>query len=253
MTRRKGHEAVLNTLQTAISLISSTGLKKVKLNVVIIRNLNEDEVCSFAELTRSMPISIRFIEFMPFHGNKWDVGKMVPSKDLLDRLRSRYPSIGPASATGEAGAEAEFEANDTAKTYRIPEYKGTIGFISSMSDHFCGTCNRLRLTADGMIKASDTISFCSKPSDSVIIQVCLFDAKEVSLLQMMRAGASDEELLSVIGKAVGGKKVRHAGMENIDVVHNRSMIKIGLSNLFTFIISICLTNLVPLNFSIYRG
>ncbi|KZV70960.1 molybdenum cofactor biosynthesis prote [Peniophora sp. CONT] len=196
MTRRRGHEAVIRSLDAALD---SGRLESVKLNVVVIRGLNDREVLDFVEMTRDRPVSVRFIEFMPFTGNKWDKSKMIPSTDLLERIRGRYPDIGKASD----------ELNDTARSYQVPSFRGSIGFISSMSDHFCGTCNRLRLTADGQIK------------------VCLFDAKEMSLRDQMRSGVDDDELLRTIGKAVHGKKEKHAGMEDIDVVANRPMILIG--------------------------
>jgi len=75
-------------------------------------------------------------------GNKWDKGKMVPSSDLLSVIKTQHP----------AASKASDELNDTARSWAIPGYKGSFGFISSMSDHFCGTCNRLRLTADGQVK-----------------------------------------------------------------------------------------------------
>jgi len=124
---------------------------------------------------------------------------MVPSSVLLSNLQQRYPNI----------TKAPDELNDTARSYRIPDYTGSFGFISSMSDHFCSSCNRLRLTADGQIK------------------VCLFDAKEISLRDLLRGGASDNTVLQAIGVAVHGKKEKHAGMEDIDVVTNRPMILIG--------------------------
>ncbi|KAF9486573.1 molybdenum cofactor biosynthesis prote [Pholiota conissans] len=194
ITRRRGHEAVLKALDVALS----SRLASVKINVVVIKGLNDSEVLDFVEMTKEQPISIRFIEFMPFTGNKWDQKKMVPSSELLDRIRAKYPSV----------QRAPDELNDTARSWLIPGYQGTFGFISSMSDHFCASCNRLRLTADGQIK------------------VCLFDATEVSLRDKMRAGASDTELLDTIGLAVSGKKEKHAGMQDIDVVTNRPMILI---------------------------
>ncbi|KAH9837250.1 molybdenum cofactor biosynthesis prote [Rhodofomes roseus] len=197
MTRRRGHEAVLRCLDAALA----SGLQSVKLNIVVVQGLNDHEVLDFLELTRNKELSVRFIEFMPFTGNKWDKCKMVPSTQLLTRIRQRHPNI----------AKAPDELNDTARSYIIPGYQGSFGFISSMSDHFCSSCNRLRLTADGQIK------------------VCLFDAKEISLRDRMRAGATDEELLQTIGFAVQGKKAKHAGMEDIDVVTNRPMILIGAS------------------------
>ncbi|PPQ66353.1 hypothetical protein CVT26_011072 [Gymnopilus dilepis] len=195
ITRRRGHEAVLKALEVALA----SRLQSVKLNVVVIKGLNDSEVLDFVKLTKDEPLSVRFIEFMPFTGNKWDKKKMVESSDLLRRIKEQHPNV----------QRAPDELNDTAKSWTIPGHKGNFGFISSMSDHFCASCNRLRLTADGQIK------------------VCLFDAKEVSLRDKLRMGASDEELLETIGHAVTGKKEKHAGMEDIDVVTNRPMILIG--------------------------
>ncbi|CAL1694522.1 unnamed protein product [Somion occarium] len=196
MTRRPGHEAVLRSIEMALSIPE---LHSLKLNIVVVKGLNDTEVLDFIDMTRDKRLSVRFIEFMPFTGNKWDKAKMVPSSELLSRIASRHPKVTRASDA----------LNDTARNYFIPGYNGSFGFISSMSDHFCGSCNRLRLTADGQIK------------------VCLFDAKEISLRDQMRQGASDEELLQTVGYAVRGKNEKHAGMEDIDVVTNRPMILIG--------------------------
>ncbi|KAJ8523286.1 hypothetical protein ONZ45_g251 [Pleurotus djamor] len=196
MTRRRGHDAVMKTLSIALN---SPSLHSVKLNVVVIKGLNDSEVLDFVEWTKHERISVRFIEFMPFAGNKWDKSKMVPSVDLLARISQAYPHV----------ARAADELNDTARSWYIPGYQGSFGFISSMSDHFCSSCNRLRITADGQIK------------------VCLFDSTELSLRDQMRTGVSDEDLLKTISQAVHQKKEKHAGMEDIDVVHNRPMILIG--------------------------
>ncbi|OJA07634.1 hypothetical protein AZE42_01106 [Rhizopogon vesiculosus] len=196
MTRRPGHDAVLRSLDAALN---SPGLRSVKLNVVVIKGLNDSEVLDFVKLTADRNISVRFIEFMPFTGNKWDKAKMIPSSQLLDQISRKYPNI----------TRAPDELNDTARSWRIPGHVGSIGFISSMSDHFCSSCNRLRLTADGQIK------------------VCLFDAKEVSLRDEMRRGVSDANLQDLIGQAVQGKQEKHAGMEDINVTTNRPMILIG--------------------------
>lgn len=196
MTRRSGHDTVLKTLNLALN---SPRLESVKLNVVIARDLNEHEIPKFIELTREEALSIRFIEFMPFSGNKWNEHRMIPSSELLARLSLVYPRIDKLSD----------EERDTARSYKVAGYRGSFGFISSMSDHFCGSCNRLRITADGQLK------------------VCLFDGNEVSLRDLMRGSASDDVLLRVIRSALGLKKERHAGMKDIDVINNRPMIKIG--------------------------
>ncbi|EIW86963.1 molybdenum cofactor biosynthesis prote, partial [Coniophora puteana RWD-64-598 SS2] len=199
ITRRDGHEAVLRSLETALSL---PGLQSVKLNMVVIKGKNDMEVHDFVELTKERNMSIRFIEFMPFTGNKWDRSKMLSSSKIFDAIHHKHPNI----------VRLSDELNDTARTWQIPGYRGSIGFISSMSDHFCSSCNRLRLTADGQIK------------------VCLFDNKEISLRDRIRNGATDQELLSLIDMAVKGKKEKHAGMDVLSTSANRPMILIGASS-----------------------
>lgn len=95
------------------------------------------------------------------------------------------------------------------QAYKVPGFKGQIGFITSMSEHFCGSCNRLRITADGNLK------------------VCLFGSAEISLRDAMRNGCSEDDLLALIGAAVRRKKQQHAGMQNLSKMKNRPMILIG--------------------------
>jgi cyclic pyranopterin phosphate synthase len=153
----------------------------------------------FVEMTRDNDLEVRFIEYMPFDGNRWSDTKFLSYSDMLALIRTRYPTIG----------RADVEANETAKTYAVPGFAGRVGFISSMSDHFCATCNRLRITADGNLK------------------VCLFGAQEVSLRDAIRQGKSDEELALIIGAAVQKKKAQHAGMTQLAQQKNRPMITIG--------------------------
>ncbi|KJE90936.1 molybdenum cofactor synthesis 1 isoform 1 [Capsaspora owczarzaki ATCC 30864] len=178
MTRRKGWDRVWESIKLAISL----GYDPVKVNCVVMRGSNEDEVCDFVELTRTMPLDVRFIEYMPFDDNKWNSQKMVSYQSMVETIRARFPEF----------ERMEDRANDTSKAYKVPGFVGQVGFITSMSDHFCGTCNRLRITADGNLK------------------VCLFGNAEVSLRDAMRAGATDEELLPVVAAAVSRKKKQHA-------------------------------------------
>jgi molybdenum cofactor biosynthesis enzyme MoaA len=203
-----GLETVLKTIERALEL----GISPVKLNCVVIKNVNDYEVLDFVELTKDKPIEVRFIEFMPFDGNplnltlrlgnRWDFAKIVPANALLDTIRQRHPNITPLPTL----------PGETSRTYHFPgTHVGRVGFISSMTDHFCGTCNRLRITADGNLKA------------------CLFGEDEVSLRDLMRAGVDDHKLLQVIGNAVGEKKEAHGGMQVSELQHgnNRSMIRIG--------------------------
>ncbi|XP_044927167.1 molybdenum cofactor biosynthesis protein 1 isoform X3 [Mustela putorius furo] len=194
IVRRKGFHKVMEGIHKAIEL----GYSPVKVNCVVMRGLNEDELLDFVALTEGLPLDVRFIEYMPFDGNRWNFKKMVSYKEMLDTLRQQWPEL----------EKLPEEESSTAKAFKIPGFRGQVSFITSMSEHFCGTCNRLRITADGNLK------------------VCLFGNSEVSLRDHLRAGASEEELRRVIGAAVGRKKRQHAGMFSIAQMKNRPMILI---------------------------
>ncbi|CAO0789942.1 unnamed protein product [Mucor circinelloides] len=185
MTRRKGFDKVTGAIDEAVRL----GMPHVKINTVVMRGVNDQEVLNFAAYTKENPVNVRFIEYMPFDGNKWNRDKLVPFKELIDRIETIY---GRLDKLGDG-------MNDTTKHYQVPGYQGKLGFITSMTEHFCGTCNRLRITADGNIK------------------VCLFGNAEVSLRNMIRQGKTDEELLEIIGAAVKKKKKQHAVVKNRNI------------------------------------
>jgi molybdenum cofactor biosynthesis enzyme MoaA len=152
---------------------------------------------------------------MPFDGNVWSDQKMVSYAEMLSKIREKHPEFSKITHDSMHG--------QTSKVYQIPGFKGRVGFISSMSNHFCGTCNRVRLTADGNLK------------------VCLFGQSEVNLKEILRnfAKESDPEddltelqrtqLTPIIQAAILNKKPQHAGMYNIwkDAHQNRPMIRIG--------------------------
>jgi len=194
ITQRRGLNLVLRAVEETLR----QGYARVKVNCVAMRGFNEDELVDFVEWTRECPIEVRFMEFMPFDGNKWDVQRLIPYQEMLDIIQHTYPLKRLADGP-----------HDTSKKYRVPGFAGTVGFITSMTEHFCRGCNRLRITADGNLK------------------VCLFGPAEVSLRDAMRKGASDEELLKIISDAVGRKYAQHAGMYKIAATNNRPMITIG--------------------------
>ncbi|KAI3436185.1 hypothetical protein D9Q98_002240 [Chlorella vulgaris] len=195
MTRRQGHDRVLATIHQAVEL----GYDPVKVNAVVMRGVNEDEVPAFVELTRNSPINIRFIEYMPFDGNVWSEPKMAPYKDLLAAVQRDFGQL-------ERCADPRGEV---AKNFRVPGFRGTVSFITSMTKTFCSDCNRLRVMADGNLK------------------VCLFGANEVSLRDAMREGATDEDLRAIVSAAVDRKRAAHAGMFELASAKNRAMVKIG--------------------------
>jgi GTP cyclohydrolase subunit MoaA len=115
----------------------------VKINAVVIKGVNDDEICDFVAWTRDKNVHVRFIEFMPFVGNKWDWSKGVSFKDIMGKIEKQY---------GDDVIKLKDAANDTAKNYSVTGHLGTFAVISSVTNPFCDTCNRMRLTADGKIK-----------------------------------------------------------------------------------------------------
>ncbi|XP_046982941.1 molybdenum cofactor biosynthesis protein 1-like [Schistocerca americana] len=190
ITRRKGWERVMAGIDLALQL----EYEPVKINCVVMQGFNEDEVCSFVELTKEINVDVRFIEYMPFSGNKWNDGKMVSFSEMLQIIRKQWPDFEPLPNG----------PNDTSKAYHVPGFKGRVGFITSMSEHFCGTCNRLQITADGN-----------------------FGNSEISLRDAIRSKCSEDDLLAMIGAAVRREKKQHAGMMNLSKMKNRPMILIG--------------------------
>mgnify|MGYP006140929143 CR=1 FL=1 len=193
-------------------------LRMPKVNVVVTRGFNVDEVCDFVELTRDRPIDVRFIEFMPFDANSWDHDKFVSYAEMLELINA-HPNLG--GAPGSAGlVKLPDEPSSTTKSYKLDGFAGQVGFITSMTEPFCGGCNRLRVTADGDLK------------------VCLFgdEADGTSLRDVMRSSAylSDPHttLSAVIAKAVRAKHPMlggHTDMHHIAErsTFNRSMTRIG--------------------------
>ncbi|KAJ2613871.1 hypothetical protein H4S08_001993 [Coemansia sp. RSA 1365] len=195
-TRRKGSDHVLRSIADACAL----GYDFVKVNVVVMRGQNDDEVPAFVEMTHDDPVDVRFIEYMPFDGNQWGRKKLVGYNEMLDRLKLVY---------ADNIVKLPLEPNHTAKGYKIDGYKGQFGFITSMTKSFCSSCNRVRIMADGNLK------------------VCLFGNTEVGLRDLIRAGASDAEIIDTISHAIKRKKRAHAGLDILSQLPNRPMIKIG--------------------------
>ncbi|AOA64110.1 hypothetical protein PP7435_CHR3-0513 [Komagataella phaffii CBS 7435] len=195
ITRRNGLSAVLKSINKALEL----GVPKLKINVVIMKGVNEDELLNFVALARDNQIEVRFIEYMPFDGNKWSNNKMITYQDMLDNIRVSYPSI----------RRIAHKPGDTAKLFEIPGFLGTIGFITSMTENFCSSCTRLRITNDGNLKT------------------CLFGNDELDLKTLLREGTSDKRMLEAIGAAVKLKKASHAGLGDLENMPNRPMILIG--------------------------
>ncbi|KAL1963901.1 hypothetical protein VTN77DRAFT_7707 [Rasamsonia byssochlamydoides] len=232
MTRRKGLDAVMKSIDRILEMNKLGAGIKLKINCVVMRGLNDREIIPFVELGREKPIEVRFIEYMPFDGNKWSQGKMVSYQEMLAVIREKYPAL----------EKVPDQKNDTSKTYRVPGFEGRVGFITSMTDNFCGTCNRLRITSDGNLKV------CLHGNAEVSLRDLIRKAnngqpidhetmKSLNLLESARKAAQiheqggivnerERELLNVIGLAVKRKKAKHAGMGELEKMKNRPMILI---------------------------
>ena len=199
LTRRNQFDKVMSNIELLIE-----NNFHVKLNAVLIKDENEDELLDFIEFTKHRPVHFRFIEFMPFDGNSWDKNKVVSYESIINRATSTY---------GNAIIRLTDKKNDTSKSYKISGYQGTFAVISSVTNPFCDSCNRIRLTADGKIKN------------------CLFSNSESDILSAFRKG---EDIEAIIRKSIWNKKAVRAGMNTIEdfsdpAEHhkNRAMISIG--------------------------
>ena len=182
------------------------GFPSVKINVVAMRDFNDDEIAGFARLTRTDPITVRFIELMPFDVHQiWRTGRFLGTKHLDTRFRELYPLSEVATGPSTEG-----------QIYRIPGHTGKIAFIPSYTRTFCGECTRIRLTADGRIRN------------------CLYSEEEYGLLDLLRNGSTDEALGAVLHRAMWEKledgqaaQRRAREQRNCDGKVRESMTQIG--------------------------
>jgi len=197
ITRRNQFQQVYDNIQLLLKRNFH-----VKVNMVVMKGLNDSEINDFVEWTKEQPVHVRFIEFMPFTGNRWTSNKVFTMQEMLEVIREKYDVT-----------RLQDEKHDTSKGYMVPGHQGTFAIISTMSANFCGDCNRLRLTADGKMKN------------------CLFAEKETDLLSALRKG---EDVIPLIHQNIRNKAKELGGQFNADFehlhpedIHNRSMITIG--------------------------
>lgn len=197
MTKRDQFDRV----RSNIDLMIAEGIH-VKVNAVAMKGINDGEINNFIRWTKDVPLHVRFIEFMPFSGNRWNSDRVMTWQQILEVASSEFDIL-----------PLEREVHETAKKYTVPGYQGTFAVISTMSAPFCGDCNRLRLTADGKMKN------------------CLFSQTETDLLTPLRNG---EDILPYIHQSILDKKKSLGGQFTTDMdkietskLENRSMITIG--------------------------
>ncbi len=196
ITRGGSLASVMKGLEKALS----EEYHPVKLNTVLIRGFNDDEIFDFARLAYEQPIHIRFIEFMPVgHLDFWDDTRIIKNEEVIQLIAQKY-SMKPGRLS---------RGNGPAKYYFLDGGQGSVGFISPMSNHFCGECNRIRMTADGQLRA------------------CLYDGNERDLKALLKNGSSDQEIREVLQSAILSKPERHLMVNRGWGEEDRKMCQIG--------------------------
>jgi cyclic pyranopterin phosphate synthase len=192
---------VLDRVLAGIEAAKKAGLEPIKINAVIVRGHNEDEVADFAAFAREHDVKMRFIEFMPLDsGHEWDRNQVVSGREIRERINARFPLTAINEARG----------SETSSRYRFADGgKGEIGIIAPVTEAFCGACSRIRLTADGQIRT------------------CLFSTTEHSLREVIRSGATRDEIVEYIESVVLKKEPRHYINDPGFIAPSRTMSFIG--------------------------
>jgi len=197
LTRRDCLDQVIDGIDAAIS----AGLSPVKVNAVLVRGVNDDEVVDFATFGRDRGVSVRFIEFMPLDASgEWTADKVVPRDEIVAMIGAVYP-LEPSGP--------EHHEPEPAELFRYADGGGEFGVIASVTNAFCDSCDRVRLTADGQLRS------------------CLFALDEVDLRALLRGGASDDDLAATIERCVAAKWAGHSVNQVQFIRPRRSMSQIG--------------------------
>ena len=200
LTRRPDLDNVLAGIDAALA----AGLGPVKVNCVVMRGVNDDEVVDLAAFGRERGVGLRFIEFMPLDADGgWSLDRVVPAREILERIDAVFPLDLDARA-----AHDDVHVEPAAR-FAYRDGVGDVGVIASVTEPFCGNCDRVRLTAEGKFRT------------------CLFALEEFDLRALLRAGAGDDEIAATIERAVGTKWAGHRITRVVFVRPTRSMSQIG--------------------------
>lgn len=204
ITRRQGVQRVLDGIDAAVA----AGFEAIRLNALAIRGLTESELEPLVEFAAARGLTLRFIEYMPLDADRrWERDQVLSGAAILDRLRTRFGRLRPLDPPHESQPARDFELLDLPADAagRHPR----VGLIRPVTEPFCGACDRIRLTAEGMVRN------------------CLFSHREWDLRQLLRGGASDAEILETVAAAVGAKEAGHLISELGFSQPERAMFRIG--------------------------
>jgi len=180
----------------------------LKLNCVLLKGVNEDEVGAFVDLTEHLPIEVRFLEFMPFDKNGWSANKLVPQAEIVAMVQRHAETRGVS-----VDRQPPDSPHDVANLWRVPGWRGRVGVIASMTDAFCGGCNRIRLTSDGQLRN------------------CLFGEDFWSLRDIMREGKDDRAVAAGIAAGVGLKNFKLGGKKDMHELMERGGLALPMMSL----------------------
>lgn len=191
----------LETVLRSIDLAEELNFTPVKINVVVMRGINDDEILDFVEFVKDRDMNIRFIEFMPFSDNRWNESSFISYDEIKNIISEKYDLV-----------QIQHEVQRVAKDFKIKNHKATVSFISSISNHFCGSCNRLRITSSGKLK------------------LCLFTPinEELDLRKLLRSDDfSDDEIVRFINNSLDKKNFQHPDVGELLKLEKNNMLAIG--------------------------
>jgi len=196
ISRMKGHNNILKSIHKALEFENKI---KLKINCVVMKGVNDNEILDYIEFIKDKPINVRFIEFFSIGNNGWNKNKMIPFKDIKNIIQNKYGSLTPIID----------DPNETSKNFKLNNIQGSVSFITSVTEPFCGTCNRIRLLSDGNFRR------------------CLHDDNMLNLKELLNE--TDDFILEKISNHLKEKKRAHAGMDIISKLQKDGyqMIKIG--------------------------
>jgi cyclic pyranopterin phosphate synthase len=198
ITNRDALQRVIDGIEAAVA----AGLTPVKVNCVLVRGVNDDEILDFAAFGRNKGVDVRFIEWMPLDGGGgWTGDQVVPAAEIVETINARWPVEVDGGGAVDGSAPAE--------RYRYLDGRGTVGVVASVTRSFCSTCDRIRLTAEGQLRN------------------CLFSVRETDLRAILRSGGSDDDLAAAVEAEVGRKWAGHSIGQVHFIRPERSMSQIG--------------------------
>jgi len=196
ITKNDESEKILSVIDDSIK----SGYSPVKVNAVIIKGINDFEIINFVNHFKNMDVNLRFIEFMPFGSNEWERNGLISYKEMKNKIEEKYTL-----------SSLSTDKNSVAKDFQLNDHAAKVSFVSSMSEHFCSTCNRVRISSTGKFR------------------LCLFSEgkHEINFKELFQKNYSDEEIVNELTEAIKFKWEKHPEPEELSEMMSNNMMSIG--------------------------